>query len=1107
MKKILALIILITSFAVICGLPPTTSQLSGDASKLTTFNYLFPNFTGTHTGTTVSLDTLGIAGGGTGSVTQNFVDLTTDQTVVGRKSFSSNAAIGITAQTIAGAPTLQVFSNTNNFPMLIERELDSSGGNSLALRGYMVSAASTSPAPLSGSGFIFSNARGTKASPTDVVVGDRLGYLIFSGYSSGTPRNTAAINASVDTGTVSATSMPTYMNFMTTPDGSVTRTERMRIDKDGNVGVGTTPNANIVLDVASTTKAFSPPRMTTAQKNAIATPLAGMQVFDTDLASPAFYDGAAWKTGLYTTGTAANITATSNNTITTLSALSLPLSQTTGTLSLANGGTGSVNLGTGILKVAGGVFATGSISLTSDVSGILPIASGGTNAITAAAAITSLGAVDNSTNQTIAGNKYFSGNTFHGNSSAEQGGVNIGGISYIPTVLTSDVAGTNHPPILIHRHSTTLSPGIWSARANSDTTSHAAVTNGQSVFDILGSGAIDTSGRYDKFAQISFLVSTSNSASITSGSSPGKIALYTTADASSTPSLAMSIDNDQSASFIKPIHGTLDDNLFINPYFEGSASAGLAIGWTNGTVASAATASITTTQGEFSEGSQAQKIAIATGTLSFYQTVTIATGSSVQYVIGGQYRVPSNFTDFQVCTIVNGAEKTCVPSANLILADKFYSIEIPEVVTPGQNAGIKFKTTTSSTGNIFIDKTYIKQGIGTQALQLDNWYTVAIASNGTSISNQNVSGWAASSSFSSTGVLDVVPASGKFTVVPNCQITADDTSSTSLVEVRYDKANSTTSLLRFHTGLAAIATNIATIIHCDKQGNDYLNASSAIYSQASANYDWTSYSVAIAGTASAISCKHRRLGGDLEMSCNGNIGAVSGTLASITLPNSLTIDTSKISASNTTAAAGQSVGYLAQTTTNNRMEVVTATGTSTSLVYFGDYFGHAGGNYLIPQLANTALTGSTVTSVYFKVPISGWSNSASIVGSFVDYVSTQGSRKFSIQGVDFYTTALGTPCTTAGPCLLANYYGVSTWVNSIAGDGGGNYTVTLNTSYWKDVTKVRCSLKHNVPTIAFMPAFTLPNSSGVFTMGIRYNNGVYTEISIAGTLECIGAIN
>ena len=72
--------------------------------------------------------------------------------------------------------------------------------------------------------------------------------------------------------------------------------ETMRII-DGNVGIGvTSPNANAILDVTSTTKAFMPPRMTTAQKNAISSPTAGMVVYDSDMKGISFYDGTAWTT-------------------------------------------------------------------------------------------------------------------------------------------------------------------------------------------------------------------------------------------------------------------------------------------------------------------------------------------------------------------------------------------------------------------------------------------------------------------------------------------------------------------------------------------------------------------------------------------------------------------------------------------------------------------------------------------------------------------------------------------------------------------------------------------------------------------------------------------
>lgn len=64
----------------------------------------------------------------------------------------------------------------------------------------------------------------------------------------------------------------------------------------GNVGIGTVnPAASAALDITSTTKGFLAPRMTTTQRNAIASPATGLQVYNTSLNKLNFYNGTSWR--------------------------------------------------------------------------------------------------------------------------------------------------------------------------------------------------------------------------------------------------------------------------------------------------------------------------------------------------------------------------------------------------------------------------------------------------------------------------------------------------------------------------------------------------------------------------------------------------------------------------------------------------------------------------------------------------------------------------------------------------------------------------------------------------------------------------------------------
>jgi len=90
----------------------------------------------------------------------------------------------------------------------------------------------------------------TLGSHTIVQDGDALGELNFKGSDGTNFEFGAAIAASVD-GTPGNNDMPTRLAFFTTPDGSVSPLERIRIDKDGRVGINVTPDGASRLQVQS----------------------------------------------------------------------------------------------------------------------------------------------------------------------------------------------------------------------------------------------------------------------------------------------------------------------------------------------------------------------------------------------------------------------------------------------------------------------------------------------------------------------------------------------------------------------------------------------------------------------------------------------------------------------------------------------------------------------------------------------------------------------------------------------------------------------------------------------------------------------------------------
>ena len=91
-----------------------------------------------------------------------------------------------------------------------------------------------------------------------------------------------------------------YASFLTTTTKALqlgtNQTARLTIfPTTGNIAINTiTDVASALLTMESTTKGFLPPRMTTTQKNAIASPATGLMIYDTTLNVITYYNGTMW---------------------------------------------------------------------------------------------------------------------------------------------------------------------------------------------------------------------------------------------------------------------------------------------------------------------------------------------------------------------------------------------------------------------------------------------------------------------------------------------------------------------------------------------------------------------------------------------------------------------------------------------------------------------------------------------------------------------------------------------------------------------------------------------------------------------------------------------
>jgi hypothetical protein len=124
---------------------------------------------------------------------------------------------------------------------------------------------------------------------------------------------------------------------------------------------GNQPDASAMLDMQNSTKGFLPPRMTAAQKGAIAAPATGLMIYQTDAPTGLYvYDGTVWKQVDAGTVTVANGgTGTSTGSITGSGALTFAAGGSDQNVTLTPSGTGYTLLG--------GKVGIGTATLNSDL--------------------------------------------------------------------------------------------------------------------------------------------------------------------------------------------------------------------------------------------------------------------------------------------------------------------------------------------------------------------------------------------------------------------------------------------------------------------------------------------------------------------------------------------------------------------------------------------------------------------------------------------------------------------------------------------------------------------------------------------------------------------
>lgn len=375
-----------------------------------------------------------------------------------------------------------------------------------------------------------------------------------------------------------------------------------------------------------------------------------------------------------------------------------------------------------------------------------------------------------------------------------------------------------------------------------------------------------------------------------------------------------------------------------------------------------------------------------------------------------------------------------------------------------------------------------------QNLQLDMMYSAKVSSAGVVseeskdfINGNCVASGTGSATFTCTFN------TGIFTVTPNCvaasstqgwaaTVSTSTTASQAVVQTEY---------------IVTPAPNADSFkVACQKQGVDYLTASSAVYSVQNQNTDMTSYSPNVSSPGILTnSGKWRRVGDMMEIEAyiewNGSGGG--GTLL-VDIPSGYTIDTAKIAyATSSRLGGGQ---WLDTGTAYYDVSVVYA---DTNSVRFMQTGGTA-------YLDGSAFTSGDQMKFNIMVPITGWKTAPFAIAAIAGYGSAPGVAGSANQSVDSFTVSYGTTAATtvcsASPCSYLDQIGTA--VTSVTRSATGVYSLNTARTY----AKLKCSSNSVGSAYTVNSSINCSSCNAVTFATVLSTTGANTDTY--GTLYCQG---